>query len=81
MNVNVKLFAVAKQLAGAETVAVTLPHQATVLELREAIGRQHPALHDITQRAMIAIDAEYISNDAVVPEHCEIALIPPVSGG
>ena len=81
MNVKVKLFAVAKQLAGAETVAVTLPNSPTVKKLRDALGQQFPPLYDITQRAMIAIDAEYVNNDAIVPEHSEIALIPPVSGG
>lgn len=81
MNVEVKLFAVAKQLAGSETVAVELFAGATVQELRHAIYEQHTELRDITPRAMIAIDAEYVNNDAIVPEHSEIALIPPVSGG
>ena len=81
MNVEVKLFAVAKQLAGSETVAVELSAGATVQELREAICEQHNVLRDVTARAMIAIDAEYVSNEAVIPEHSEIALIPPVSGG
>lgn len=81
MNVEIKLFAVAKQLAGSETVAVRIPNRATVQELRDAICQQHTELHDITERALIAIDAEYVNNDAIVPERSEIALIPPVSGG
>jgi molybdopterin converting factor subunit 1 len=81
VNVEVKLFAVAKQLAGSETVAVELAAGATVRELRDALAAQHAELRDITQRAMIAIDAEYVHNDVVVPENSEIALIPPVSGG
>jgi molybdopterin converting factor subunit 1 len=81
VNVEIKLFAVAKQLAGSETVAVRIPNRATVQELRDAIGQQHTELHDITERALIAIDAEYVNNDAIVPERSEIALIPPVSGG
>ncbi len=81
MNVEVKLFAVAKQLAGSDTVAVRLSAGATVRELRNALDEQYAELHDVTQRAMIAIDAEFVNNDAIVPEHAEIALIPPVSGG
>lgn len=81
MNVEVKLFAVAKQLAGSETISVEVPAGTNVRELREAIDEQHAELRDVVQRAMIAIDAEYVSNDAIVPEHAEIALIPPVSGG
>jgi molybdopterin converting factor subunit 1 len=81
VNVEVKLFAVAKQLAGSETVAVELAAGATVQELRNALAAQHAELRDVAQRAMIAIDAEYVRDDAVVPENSEIALIPPVSGG
>ncbi|MDA1049256.1 MAG: MoaD/ThiS family protein [Planctomycetota bacterium] len=81
MIVEVKLFAVAKQLAGSETISVELPGGATVLGLRDALGKQHTELHEITQRAMIAIDAQYVNNDTIVPETSEIALIPPVSGG
>jgi molybdopterin converting factor subunit 1 len=81
VNVEVKLFAVAKQLAGSETVTVSVPNHATVRELRDALGQQYTELRDITHRAMIAIDAEYVNNDAIVPKDSEIALIPPVSGG
>ena len=80
MNVEVKLFAVAKQLAGSETVSVELPPNAKVKDLRTALGKRED-LRDIIDRAMIAIDAEYASDDAIVSEKAEIALIPPVSGG
>lgn len=81
MNVEVKLFAVAKQLANAETISIELPADPTVLNLREAISAQHAELHDVIQRAMIAINTEYVTNDTIVPKDSEIAIIPPVSGG
>lgn len=81
MKVEVKLFAVAKQLAGAEAISIELPAAATVQDLRNGIAAQHTELQDIIARAMIAINAEYVSNAANVPDNCEIALIPPVSGG
>ena len=85
MKVEVKLFAVAKQLAGAEAISIELPAGATVQDLRDALGEQRTELRDIIARSMIAIDAKYVSNDArvpnSVPENSEIALIPPVSGG
>ena len=81
MKVEVKLFAVAKQLAGVEAISIELPAGATVQDLRDALCEQRPELRDITARAMIAIDAEYVSNDTNISENSEIALIPPVSGG
>ena len=81
MNVEVKLFAAARQLADAESIAVQLPEGATVRQLRDTLCEQHDQLRDIVPRAMIAIDAEYVNDDTVVAANCEIALIPPVSGG
>ncbi|MEX0818015.1 MAG: MoaD/ThiS family protein [Pirellulaceae bacterium] len=81
MNVEVKLFAVARQLVGSEAIVVELPAGATVRALRDALGERHVELRDIIERAMIAIDAEYVNNEAIIPEDSEIALIPPVSGG
>ena len=86
MNVEARLFAVARQLAQAEAISVELPTGATVRDLRNALGEQHAELRDITARATIAINAEYVGDDARIPvnstpENIEIALIPPVSGG
>ena len=81
MKVEVKLFAVAKQLTGAESITIELFADTTIQDLQNAIGKQHTELRDITARAMIAINTEYASDNASVPENCEIALIPPVSGG
>ncbi len=81
MKVEVKLFAVAKQLARAETIEVELADSATVAQLREAIAEQHAELSDIAARAMIAVNTEYVSNEVALPAKAEIAIIPPVSGG
>ncbi|MBI2477482.1 MAG: MoaD/ThiS family protein [Planctomycetia bacterium] len=81
MKVEVKLFAVAKQLARTEVISIELTAGATVQDLRDALCTQYTELRGITARAMIAIDAEYVNNETCVPENSEIALIPPVSGG
>ncbi len=81
MKVEIKLFAVAKQLAGAETIDVEIADQATVSQLRDAIAEQHPELSDLAARAMIAVNTEYVSNEVALPAQAEIAIIPPVSGG
>ncbi|MCA9120834.1 MAG: molybdopterin converting factor subunit 1 [Planctomycetales bacterium] len=81
MIIEVKLFAVAKQLANAEAVSVELPDKATVQDIRDALSKQHAELSGITSRAMIAVDAEYVKDNSPVRQDSEIALIPPVSGG
>jgi molybdopterin converting factor subunit 1 len=81
MNVRVKLFAVARERAGAEEIAVKLPAAATIRHLRGAIVEQYPKLADVLAHARIAIENEYASDADIVPAVAEIALIPPVSGG
>lgn len=81
MIVRIKLFAVAKQLAGADSVAVEMPALGTVGDLRAAAAVQYPALAAVLRRAFIAINAEYARDEMIVPAHAEIACIPPVSGG
>jgi len=81
MTCTVKLFAAARQLAGAEEVTIELPEGATVAELRAALAEAHPALAELLPSAMIAVNTSYVANDAVVAAGSEIAVIPPVSGG
>jgi molybdopterin converting factor subunit 1 len=81
MKVRVKLFAVAKELAGGDTVVVELPERATIANLRTAIVASSPALARIVPHAMWAVGAEYATDNTPLDEQTDVALIPPVSGG
>jgi len=81
MKAQVRLFALAKQLARQEAIDVDLPDKPTVADLREAIAAQHPALAHLVRHAMFAIDTEFANDAKTIPPSAEIACIPPVSGG
>jgi len=81
MIVRVKLFAVARQLAGCEEVQVSLPEAATIGQLRTAMTEQHPALVPLGRAAMFAIGTEYADDNAQLADGADVACIPPVSGG
>ncbi len=81
MNVRVKLFAGARQLAGRDTLVVSLPVEATVAELRTAMAQCVPELKALLPQLMFAVDQEYADDDALISEGAEVACIPPVSGG
>jgi molybdopterin converting factor subunit 1 len=81
MKVRVKLFAVAKELAGCDELTIDLPAGATVGDLRAEVLHTSPTLGRIVPHAVWAVDATYANNDTMLNETCEIALIPPVSGG
>jgi molybdopterin synthase catalytic subunit/molybdopterin synthase sulfur carrier subunit len=70
MKVTVKLFARAREVAGAAEVRVELPEGATVGALRERLRAEFPRLAGLLPRCVVAVQ-----------EGDEVALIPPVSGG
>jgi molybdopterin converting factor small subunit len=80
MIVRVKLFAIAKERAGREELAVELPNRATIADLRTAIAAVLPALGDILPHVMWAVGTAYANDATGLTEQSEVAMIPPVSG-
>lgn len=82
MRVELRLFAVFRERAGRETLALELPEGSSVADVLSAAGRE-PGLGEILERMPVraALNREYVEEDAIVSEGDELALIPPVSGG
>ena len=81
MKIRVKLFAGARELTGLEEIELELASAARVADVRHELRLQCPALSPLLQHALFAIDANYASDDVVVPDGADVACIPPVSGG
>jgi molybdopterin converting factor subunit 1 len=81
VKVNVRLFAVARQLAGQDCVEVELPEGATVARLRQELVRRIPQLSRFAPRMTFAIDTQYADDSSRISGTAEVACIPPVSGG
>jgi len=80
-EVTVLLFARLRDLAGTDRLSLVLPIASNVCELRRSLSRQVPVASDLIARCAVAINGEYVCDDAAIPDRAEIALIPPVSGG
>lgn len=81
MEIRVRLFAAAKELAKTGEVRLELPPESTVATLRAKLLERCPELAAIAAHSLFALDAAYAAETAVVPPGAEAALIPPVSGG
>jgi molybdopterin converting factor subunit 1 len=81
MTVTVRLFARARDLAGADALSVELPAGATAADLRRRLAAQCPRLAPLLERSALAVDDEFADEDQPLREGSEIALLPPVSGG
>ena len=80
-TIRVRLFARARDLAGADAVDVDLPAGATVAGLRARLAERVPALRDLLPRAAVAVNEDFADDDTPIPPGAEVAIIPPVSGG
>ncbi|HEX6985671.1 MAG TPA: MoaD/ThiS family protein [Planctomycetaceae bacterium] len=79
--VAVRLFAAAKDRAGAEVVTVRVPAAARIGDVRAALGASVPGLRPLVPYLLFAVGTEYAADDAAVPESGEVVAFPPVSGG
>ncbi len=80
-RLDVNLFAAARELAGAETVSIELPDDATAATVLQSLARQHPKLHELLPACRLAVDLRFVPPDEPVADAQQVALIPPVSGG
>lgn len=81
MKVRVRLFAVARELVGAESLEVELADGASISELRAALTRHTPSLAQVLPHVLFAVGNDYVLDNAVILPDREVACIPPVSGG
>ena len=81
MIVRVHFFALAKQRVGRSEISIELPPNSAVADLRAHLAEQFPALADLLPQVRLALNAEYVSDETLLSENCEAAIIPPVSGG
>jgi molybdopterin converting factor subunit 1 len=81
VRVNVRLFAVARELAGRESIELDVPAGCTIGQLRTRLAAEVPELAGILPQVLLALDSEYARDDQPIPPSGQIACIPPVSGG
>jgi molybdopterin converting factor subunit 1 len=81
MIIAVKLFARAKDLAGADVVRIEVADGATVADLRQRLAAQCPALAELLKRSAIAVDGDFAQEVTFLRANAEVAVLPPVSGG
>lgn len=81
MNVHVKLFAMAREIAGVDQIDLTLTDSATTSEVFSALSSKYPGMMPWKEHCRIAVNHEYVGADHPLQDGDEVAVIPPVSGG
>lgn len=81
MQLEVLLFAAARDAAGHDSIWIEVGEDASAQEVIAAIGDRLPEISRLLPSCRLAVDCSYVTADSPVPAGAEIALIPPVSGG
>lgn len=78
---SVKLFARARDLAGASIIELPWNDGANVGVLKQMLSESHPALKPLMPQLLVAVNNDYVRDDAALKTSDEVACFPPVSGG
>ena len=81
MKLRIRLFASFREAVGGGTLQWDAPEGATVAEVVAALHRAYPGLGPAVDKALLAVNQEYVGRDLRLNDGDELALIPPVSGG
>lgn len=81
MSIRVLLFATYADLAGRESVDLSLSHPATVADLLRELRVVLPGTSGIPERPLVAVNQVHARLDSPVQDGDEVALLPPMAGG
>ena len=81
MKIIVLLFAGLREAAETSRVEMEVPALATPKAIAEMLAARFPKLAGHLNSIAYAIDGEFVAADTTLRESCELALLPPVSGG
>lgn len=81
MKVRVRLFSIARDLAGFEEQELELPGNSTAADVLTHLNSLNARFADWQPSLRVAVNCEYVPASHLLTQGDEIAIIPPVSGG
>ena len=81
MNIRIRYFASLRETTEKHEETLTLQEGTTVAALREMLLARYPRLQTVMERALCAVNHQYVSLETVLHEGDEVVFIPPVGGG
>lgn len=81
MKVQVLLFGMLRDLAGAASEELTLPEGERVSQVLARYAERSERLAALLPSVAVAVNQDYVPGDRVLRDGDELALLPPVSGG
>ena len=76
-----RVFASFREAVGSGALSWDAPEGASVADVVAALRDRYPGLGPAAEKALLAVNQEYVGGDVRLKDGDELALIPPVSGG
>lgn len=80
MKINTLFFGITKDLTNTTQLYIDVEENTTVKDFKAILIKQFPALQNINSYA-IAVNETYATDDDLLANNDDVAVIPPVSGG
>lgn len=80
MQIQLLFFGITSDITGSRSEDITVSEGITIKELKEKLLIDYPKLKN-NNSFSIALNTEYVNDNAIIKNGDVIALIPPVSGG
>ena len=80
MKVNVKFFALGRELVGNSSLEIEMNENDNIKNLIDRLHKEHPKFKEL-KSFLVAVNMEYADFQKSLNDGDQIAIIPPVSGG
>ena len=81
ITIQILFFATLRDRTGIRSVEMQIPEQTNMAAFKSVLTQKFPSLSGALDHTLVAVNQEYVFDEAIVPANAEIALFPPVSGG
>lgn len=81
MKITLRLFSVARDLAGFREQTMDVPAGSRTGHILEILQSRNPRFAEWQHAIRFAVNQEYVSGDHLLRDGDEVAVLPPVSGG
>ena len=81
MKIQVKLYAICKEIAKTNQIELDLDENGSTKDLLNKLIEKFPEMEKISPNIAFAINKNYVPSETILKERDIVSLIPPVSGG
>jgi sulfur-carrier protein len=81
MKIQIQLFAILREAIGANQISLDVPSGTTARQVAQILAERFPKFRGHLGTLSFAVNGEIVTAETALPDSCELALLPPVSGG